>query len=481
MMKGLYVLVALLICLVVFLAILVIRAATIKRKAEKIEQPLVFHSEEEDLEYAQRLMKMIECKTVSSREIYDDTEFAKLRAVMKELFPLVHERAEIKYFSEDCWVYKIEGVDTNRNIFLMSHHDVVAATGEWSHEPFGEIDDGVIWGRGTVDTKTSLFAEFSATEELLNDGYIPPCNLYIASGHNEEVFGDGIESAVEYFKEQGITFELALDEGGGIIDAPIGGIDCKCAMIAVHEKGYHRFSVRAVQGDSEGLSLAESPVLRISKFITKVSKLKLTRKLPSQVRAMFESLAPYANFPLRLVFGNLWCFSSLLVKVVPKISSQAAAMLGTTCSFGSVQSKRGAVPRDNECSASALVRYIDEEDLEADMKKIRALAKKYSLEITEPEEGHEFHRSADLSLPQYEYVRKCAKETFPHAAVGPFVLTAGTDARWMSDVCPCTLRFAPIDINNQQFNSVHCPNENINISAVGSAVEFYKTLLKNYQ
>ena len=177
MMKGLYVLVALLICLVVFLAILVIRAATIKRKAEKIEQPLVFHSEEEDLEYAQRLMKMIECKTVSSREIYDDTEFAKLRAVMKELFPLVHERAEIKYFSEDCWVYKIEGVDTNRNILLMSHHDVVAATGEWSHEPFGEIDDGVIWGRGTVDTKTSLFAEFSATEELLNDGYIPPCNL----------------------------------------------------------------------------------------------------------------------------------------------------------------------------------------------------------------------------------------------------------------------------------------------------------------
>ncbi len=476
----LYILIALLICLAVFFAILVIRAVLTKKKAEPIGNVPVLHSEEEYFEYARRLLRMIECKTVSSREIYDDTEFAKLRAVMAELFPLVHERAQIKYFSEDCWVYKIDGVDTNRNILLMSHHDVVPATGEWSHEPFGEIDDGVIWGRGTVDTKTSLFAEFSAVEELLNDGYIPPCNLYIASGHNEEIFGDGIKSAVEYFKEQGITFELALDEGGGVIAAPIGGIDCKCAMIAVHEKGYHRFSVRAVQGDSQGLSLAESPVLRVSKFIAEVSKLKLTRKLPSQVKAMFESLAPYANFPLRLVFGNLWCFSGLLIKVIPKISSQAAAMLGTTCSFGSVESKRGSVPRDNECSASALVRFMDEEDLEADMKKIRKLAKKYSLELIEPEEGHEFHPGADLSLPQYEYVRKCAKEVFPHAAVGPFVLTAGTDARWMSDVCPCTLRFAPIDINDQQFNSVHCPNENIGIKAVGNAVEFYKELLRNY-
>ena len=72
---------------------------------------------------------MIKCQTISSREIYDDTEFAKLRAAVKELFPLLHERAEIKYFSEDCWVYKIPGRDESRNILLMSHHDA-AATGE---------------------------------------------------------------------------------------------------------------------------------------------------------------------------------------------------------------------------------------------------------------------------------------------------------------------------------------------------------------
>ena len=187
------------------------------------------------------------------------------------------------------------------------------------------------------------------------------------------------------------------------------------------------------------------------------------------------------NFPLRLIFANLWCFEPLLIKLMPKINSQAAAMLGTTCVFGNIESKKGKTPRDNECSASALIRYIDEEDLVGDMEKIRELAKKYALEITEPADGHEFHRPADTSSRAFKYVCRCARDVFPHAAVAPFVLAAGTDARWMSDVCPCTLRFAPIDINMQQFNSVHSVDENIDLSAIGAAIEFYKEVLRNYK
>ena len=58
---------------------------------------------------------------------------------------------------------------------------------------------------------------------------------------------------------------------------------------------------------------------------------------------------------------------------------------------------------------------------------------------------------------------------------------AGTDARWLCDVCPCTLRFAPIDIDNQQFNSVHSVDENIDLAAIGEAIEFYKEVIGNYK
>ena len=200
-----------------------------------------------NLDYAKRLKKMIQCKTISVKDSYDDTEFAKLRDVMKELFPLVHEKANKMAFGDDCWIYCIKGKDTTRNIMLMSHHDVVAADGEWKYDGFsGEITEDKIWGRGTVDTKTPLFAEFSALEELLAEGYEPPCNVYIGSSHNEELAGDGIPKALEYFKEQGIVFEVVLDEGGAVIDPPVGGMKVeKCAMVAVHEKGRYYLNCTA--------------------------------------------------------------------------------------------------------------------------------------------------------------------------------------------------------------------------------------------
>ena len=65
----------------------------------------------------------------------------------------------------------------------MSHHDVVDVEGEWSYPPF------------------------SGEEELLKEGWLPPCNVYLVSSHNEEVAGNGVPLALERFKENQIAFE----------------------------------------------------------------------------------------------------------------------------------------------------------------------------------------------------------------------------------------------------------------------------------
>lgn len=43
------------------------------------------------------------------------------------------------------------------------------------------------------------------------------------------------------------------------------------------------------------------------------------------------------------------------------------------------------------------------------------------------------------------------------------------------------IRFAPIDIDNKQYASVHGENENISVDRLSLTVEFYKKLLKNYK
>ena len=48
--------------------------------------------EDKNLYYAKRLAEMIKCKTISNKEKIDETEFFKLREVVKELFPKMHEQ-----------------------------------------------------------------------------------------------------------------------------------------------------------------------------------------------------------------------------------------------------------------------------------------------------------------------------------------------------------------------------------------------------
>ena len=450
-------------------------------KARPLTPSTLTFTPEELEQYALGLQKMIRCKTISVKNSFDDREFLKLRSVMEELFPLVHKNAQRMIFSQDCWIYRLPGRDTSRNIMLMSHHDVVAAEGNWDHEPFGgQIIDGKIWGRGTVDTKTPLFAEFAALEELLREGFTPECNIWIGSSHNEELGGDGIPSALAWFREQGIRFEAVLDEGGAVIEPPLGGMKCeKCAMVAVHEKGRYKllFSADAASAHA-GLTAATNatPAERMASFIHRISsKPPFIRRLNPQIRAMFAALSPYCGFPMKQLLGNLGIFGGLICKVLPKLNPQAGGLIGTTCSFSEICTDASRI-----CTATAMLKSVDARDMEADIETLKTIAAEYGITVAISEDS-EYHGPADMDQPAYRYTMECIESVFPQHPASPMILPAGTDARHLTEVCPCVLRFAPITLSKQQLASVHSENENLDLRSIGEAVVFYKRFLENYR
>lgn len=439
------------------------------------------YTQEELLRHGENLLRMIQCETVSVKGSYDDTEFAKLRAVTEELFPRIYQKAERHIFGDDCWMYCLPGADPTRNIMLMSHHDVVPAEGDWTHACFGEIADGKLWGRGALDTKTPLYAELAALEGLLEKGYIPPCNVWIGSSHNEELGGDGVPKARDWFMEQGITFEVILDEGGGVIDAPIGGMDCeKCAMIAVHEFGkqYLDLTATAENGHTSLTSAVKaSPVERMTAMIQDLVRGDLfIRRMNPQIRGMLAHLAPYCKFPLNLVFGNLWLFGGLLQRLLPKLSPQAAAMIGTTC----VPKEICGSAKEKKCTAMVLLRPVDAEDWKQDLKAVYTLANKYDITVS-IRENSEYQGPADMTHRPFAYLKNCIRLVFPDCPPAPMILPAGTDARTLTDVCPCVLRFAPLRMSSAQMASIHAEDENVDLDAVADAVLFYTRFLENYR
>ena len=476
-MIVLYIILAL---IVLLLGALLLNTALQTRGARTLkgEHPTFTQAELES--YGKTFSRMLQCATVSVKDSYDDTEFAKLRSVVEEDFPLLHEKCEHRLLSDDCWLYKIPGKDQNRNILLMSHHDVVAADTDWTMPAFeGIIQDGKVYGRGAADTKGSLCAILFAAEEMLREGVQPPVNVYIVSSHNEELGGDGMAATLAYCRENGITFEVILDEGGAIVEPPIAGMNCEmCAMVAVHEKG--RLKLRCtVKNESSHVSLTAfkgNPVERMSQFIQEITAKNIfIRRLHPQTRSMFTALAPYCKLPMKVLFSNLWLFGGLLTKVLPKLNATAGGMVGTTCNFQQIQ---GSVT-DKVCTASVMLRNINEEDLKVDYAAFKAVADKHG--ITLETERDEYYAPADMASPAYAYTLECLAKVFPRYPAAPYILPAGTDAWRLTPVCNCVLRFAPTRMRKQQLGSIHAADENLDISAVAEAAAFYRYFVENYR
>ncbi len=463
-----------------FVLVLLVRTAWRGITAGKLSKAPQVRDEERETRYAERLSLMLQCATVSVKDSYDDTEFARLRKVVRELFPLLHEKAEYMTFSDDCWVYRLSGKDSTRNIMLMSHHDVVSQGGEWKYGAFsGEIADGRVWGRGALDTKTPLFAEMSALEELLAEDAELPCNIWLASSHNEELGGDGIPKALEYFKEKGITFELIIDEGGAVINPPLGGMKSdKCAMVAVHEKGKYYLECTASSGTGHAsltAAVSKTPLERMAAFISEITENDIfIRRLNPQMKAMFRHLGPYCGFPMNMLFANLWCFGGLLTKVMPKINPQAGGLIGTSCSFYDMNSSKF------NCTATAVLRPVDGDDMQKDIESFRRTAAKYGIEVSIGENS-EYHAPADMKQPGFAYTLSQMRKSFPQYPASPFILPAGTDARTLTEICPCVMRFAPIVMSAEQMSSVHSENEYVEISNLPVCVDFYKSFVRDYK
>ena len=444
-------------------------------------------SVERQTEYVEKLSRMVNCKTVWTHDGCNEAEFQRFYAEIEKLFPNLTAKAKKLTFGGGCFFYVIEGKNATRNILLMSHHDVVEGSDAWSTDPFAAVQkDGWLYGRGTIDTKTPLFAELQAAEELLEEGYeLEGINLYIGSSNNEEVCGDGMVLATEYFEKEGIRFYAVVDEGGAITEGQIPGVKCKSAVVAVHEKSRHMFRCTA-QIDAKGHGgfggSQDSAVERLSRFITEVSDKKnqiYKGKFYPEVRATFERHVPYMSFPMNFLFGNIGIFAPVIKKIMMGIPA-ASAMLSTGLSFTTVTAGDTRDPqiRAKSAETTMFLRCVREEDLYQGLEKIKKIGAKYGVTIEEME--RDYCQPTDFEGDAYKTVETLLHENFPDVAVVPFLLTAGTDARRFTNVADHILRFAPIDLNKKQFATIHAADEHIGIENIGQCVVFYKDLIRRF-
>lgn len=471
----LYVVLAVVAILLLLLLAAVIRTALMKtKKADYVPNPDPKRTDE----YVKKLSEMVQYETISKRGEVNTEKFLGFHKVLEKLFPTVHEKLE-KTEIDGNLLFKWKGKSSDKPILIMSHQDVVEATGEWKYPPFsGEVAEGKVWGRGTSDTKCTVMAFLQAAEELLKEGYTPDCDVYIASSCTEEIGGDGAPKIVDYLDKQGVRLFLVCDEGGGIIQDPMAGIKGNFAMVGVFEKGYGdvKFIARSTGGHASAPP-KNTPIARLSKFVAAVDKKNpFNVEFMPEVEAMFSKLAPYAGFGLRLIFGNLWLFKPLMKKLLPMISAQAGAMLSTTIAFTMSEGSNGYNVIPQEASICANMRFIPHQGTDNSLEVITNLAKKYNIETEVIYRGYP-SPSVDINGEAFKMVESAINECFPGVGCSPYVVTGATDARFYSKICDSCVRFAPVIYGPEQMKGMHGLNENIECNTLAGAVDFYKKII----
>ena len=461
--------------LVLLIAVSLIRTLmTPSKKSEYVPVPDPPREEK----YAGKLACMVRSETVSVRGTDQRDKFLAFHRELEDLFPLVHEKLE-KTEIDGSLLFFWKGKSGAKPVVLMSHQDVVPAEGEWIHSPFsGDIADGKVWGRGASDTKCSVMAFFQAAEELLTEGFVPENDIYLSSSCTEEWGGDGCPKLVNEMKRRGVKPWIVIDEGGGIISEPMAGIHGNFAMIGVLEKGTGdiRFAARS-DGGHASAPPKNTPIARLAAFVHYVESHRIfRRKMPAAVAGMFSALAPYASFPLKWIFGNLWLFRPVLLQVLPAISPAAGAMIRTTVAFTMQSGSDACNVLPQEASVCANMRFMPHQGMKESLAIMGRLAKKFGLTM-EVLRATDACRPVDTEGEAFGFLRAAVENTFPGCPYSPYVMTGATDARFYQEICDNVFRFAPVIYGPEQMKGMHGLNENIGTACLPGAVDFYKYII----
>jgi acetylornithine deacetylase/succinyl-diaminopimelate desuccinylase-like protein len=141
-------------------------------------------------------------------------------------------------------ISRIKGRKKGGPIILLGHMDVVPAREEeWTVHPFGgEVRDGYLYGRGTIDMKSQVICQLLAFVDLAHRGVIPGRDIIFLATCDEEVGGaNGMEFMLDRIPELKDA-SFVLSEGGCLMEDDDGLVH---AQVSVTEKKLSQFIVKA--------------------------------------------------------------------------------------------------------------------------------------------------------------------------------------------------------------------------------------------
>ena len=429
------------------------------------------------------LQTLVRFRTESFRDhsLENNEEFDKLTAALPGLYPNVYRECELITLPGRELIYRWKGKSDARASVFMAHYDVVPVNDDaWDMPAFeGIIKDGILWGRGTLDTKVTLNGIMMAADALIAEGFVPEEDIYMAFSGGEEVNGEGAVNAAAYFKENGIELSMVIDEGGGVVKDVFPGVSADCAMVGIGEKGIMDVEYKVKSGGGHASAPKPgSPVVTLSKAVTAVEDSPMPLRLSEPAARMFDTLGRHSSFVYRMIFANMWCFKGVLNSITKKSGGELNALLRTTVAFTKMEGSKATNVIPPEASVVSNIRIAPGDTVESVLAALKAKVNNDKVSI-EPIGGYETDPSpvAPVDDPAWDRIRNAVAGTWKGCLVSPYLMVQCSDSRHYRDVTDKVYKFSAMDLSAEERSTIHGNNERIRLEVVGRAVEFFTRLM----
>ncbi|HSG91698.1 MAG TPA: M20/M25/M40 family metallo-hydrolase [Pseudomonadales bacterium] len=436
---------------------------------------------------AEHLAQAVRFPTISHQDtsLVDTDAFLALHEFLRATYPLTFATLEVEVVNDLSLLLIWRGSETAaRPILFTSHMDVVpvepGTEEEWTHPAFdGVIDDGIIYGRGTLDDKLGVISLLEATERLLGEGFAPQRTVVLAFGHDEEVLGfNGAARLAERMRELGLHFEWMVDEGGLILtDAPQLP-QRKMANVNVAEKTYYTLRLAATgEGGHSSMPPAHTSIGKLAAALARIEEHPFEARLEEPVRSMLTGLAAHVDFPDSLILSNLWITSPLVIRMMEQ-QRATSAMVRTTTAItifnGGV--KENVVPQKAEAFVN--FRLLPGDTVESVRARIIELVDDSDITVEPVSEQARTPPIADMEGGGFRVIAEAVGRSYPDAVILPGLLNGATDIRHYVDLADNHYRFHGAAMSIADTSGIHGTDEKLGVDSFERTVDIAVEMIR---
>lgn len=435
---------------------------------------------------AERLAESVRFRTVSAQDPagVDFDQFRQFNEFLQTTYPRVFSELQVDVVNGYSLMLTWPGSEPGAGAILFTaHSDVVpvepGTEDDWQHPAFaGVIEDGVVYGRGTLDDKVGVISLLEAVGSLLASDFQPRKTIVLAFGHDEEVGGrQGAAKLAQLMRQRGLEFDWMVDEGGLIVTGspilparPLG-------MINVAEKGYLTLILETTgEGGHSSQPPRESTIGRLSRAMAKIEDNPFPVQLLPPVDAMLEALAPYNEQPQRTILANLWLTAPLVASQMGEDRlSDSFVRTTTALTMFNAGVKENVVPQRAEARVN--FRLLPGHTPEQVVDYIRGV-------VDDPQIGIRYEKwdkvppVADHQGDGFRAIADAILEVYPEAVVVPSLLTATTDTRHYIDLAGDQYRFHGMVMPSDDTAGIHGTNERIAVESFENTVRIAELMMR---